>query len=306
MHNSALFTLDWQRLTIDQLAFIKQQEQSYDELIFVLDEADEFPMRHKGLLCSDLMARLQQLLYKELSRPFFLLPISGKGQSRFYQWLRWRLLCPSFQQVFTDRPEDRQALQAVLKTNVQLIPIGNAREVIYPASQNHVRRGLFITRAQPLHSGHVAFMEQMALETDEVITVIAMANRSHQANDVLTAGERLTMTAPVLRSIAPGRHYLTAFPYSDYTMENFYELELLLPAFHYVYTTNPTVATMALSAGYETRGLKTRIPISSTIIRDHIIHDKPYNTLVPDSVHNFLQEKHIADRLKLLTTKEQR
>lgn len=301
MCKRALFVYDWQNITLSHLACIQQQALLYNELVFVIDHAEQLA---GGLRCGQQMELIRDLLRQYIQVPFYLLPVTGKGVQPLHYWLRWRILCPAFDAVFSDEVGTVAAMQSVLG-----VPVNAQAFSGTPVSfglQRNCTRGLFITRAQPFHNGHLAYIQQMSREVDEVVVVIAMANRSHQPEDFATGGERLAMLLPVLEQEIAGRYYLVALPYSDFSMENMYELEWLLPQFQYVYTVNPGVAVLAHSAGYETRALEARIPVSGTLIRECIVAREPYQHMMPDSVHTFLRQQGLDTRLLLLHEQENR
>lgn len=305
MKTRALFIFNWRNISDTHITCIQQQAEQHDELIFLIDEADQLTTPLTGTL----LTHLHHLFSGLLSVPFYLLPFAGKGSGPLYRWIRWRIHCPAFSKVFTDDAESAAAMQTLLKTRVSVVAAGNTHTAIRrePAiADKKIQRGLFITRAQPFHNGHVAFIEQMKTEVEEVIVLIAMANRSHQINDLLTAGERLAMVGPVLEAIIPGRYYLAALPYSDYSMENFYELEALLPPFDAVYTSNPSVSVMAADAGYTIKSLQKKLSVSSTQIRHHLLHGEDYRACVPQQVYEQLELAGIGSRLQRLAAKEER
>ncbi|BAV08671.1 nicotinamide-nucleotide adenylyltransferase [Filimonas lacunae] len=303
MCKRALLAFNWRKLTRAHLNCIQQQALLYDELVLVMPDAAGLSTDNT-YSCGQWMTHLHHWLQQHISIPFYLLPIPGKGVEPVLSWLRWRILCPAFQQVITDETTWHAQMETVLRTPVTVIEAGN--DVLPVTAALPCRRGLFITRAQPFHNGHLAYIQQMQQEVDELIVVIAMANRSHQQHDIATGGERLAMVKPVLQQVAPGRYYLVALPYSDFAMENLYELEYLLPAFDTVYTVNPSVIVMAQTAGYATKGLDARITVSSTLIRNCMIQHQPYAGYVPQSVHDYIEQQGIAARLRQLQEKENR
>lgn len=305
MCNRTLLVTDWQKLTELQLTYIQHLATGCDELIILLEEACLYPAGTVSAVGGDFIVQLRQLLHTHISIPFYLLPVPSRGASPLYSWLKWRVVCPAFHQIFTDQANNLQAMKHVLRVPVFQLPPATGYSVTWPVTGNRQPvRGLFVTRAQPLHNGHVACLQQMLQEVEEVIVVIAMAERSHQATNVATGGERLAMVLPVLQQLAAGRYYLAAFPYSDYFMENLYELECLLPAFQYIYTTNPGTMAMAATGDYPVRGFNTGLPVSSTLVRECMLQETPYEQYVPASVFKQLQQTAMAQRLRQIMAKE--
>ena len=110
MVKRALFIFDWARLTEQHLAFIQSQAEKYDELIFLLDRAEELGHSvHTG----ELLASLKSILSSRLNKPFYLFPVPVKGLPELYRWIRWRMLCPTFITVYIDDPSKQEQLQLV-------------------------------------------------------------------------------------------------------------------------------------------------------------------------------------------------
>lgn len=294
----ALFIFNWSHLTYNMLEFLKSRSFQYDEIICLIEEDHH---------CGALLVHLKQLLSQTLQKPFYLLPIARKGASLLTYCIRCRILCPSFEDLYTDDPSDKPFKETALRARVihydrnrhssSVIPKGEATERL---------RGLFITKGQPFHLGHAKIIEQMSRELDEVVIVVAMANWSHHPIHIATGGERLEMIFSYLQEVIPDRFFLAALPYSEFSLENFYELEFLLPRFQSVHTNNPLVAALALSAGHLVRTHETGIAISSSQIREHVLKKRPYEHLVPLQVHQYLKQSPIPERLVHVHGKETR
>ena len=198
-------------------------------------------------------------------------------------------------------------MQQVLRVPVEISDNQPGANLLFSARKPPSKtRGLFITRAQPFHWGHAAILKTISQDMEEVIIVIAMANQSHTLANIATAGERLAMLLPYLQEAMPQRYYLAAMPYSDFSMENFYELEYLLPAFNAVYTHNPNVEVLAQSAHYPVRSSFVGNGISSSLIRECLRKEEPFADYVPGNVFEFINQSGIAERLKKLHKLENR
>lgn len=300
-----LMVTDWRKLTGTQLEYIQQLATRCNELIILLEETDLYPTGNTICTGGDFMVQLRQLLQVHIHIPLYILPVPARGATPLYSWLKWRVVCPAFDEVYTDRENHRHAMQTALRVPIHLLPQADKSITEWPTiATTQPIRGLFVTRAQPLHNGHVACLKQMLEEVEEIVVVIAMAERSHQATNIATGGERLAMALPVLQQLAPGKHYLAAFPYSDYFMENLYELECLMPSFQYIYTTNPGTMAMAATGNYPVRGFNTGLPVSSTLVRECMLQGTSYKEYVPASVFEQLHATGMDQRLQLIMSKE--
>lgn len=305
MTKRALFVCDWCKLSNNQLMLLTDLSEHYEELIFLIDRAEEII----GL--GDLWVQLQGIFSKRINKPFYLFPIVRKGVSDLYHWLRWRILCPPFEKVYIDTDETSQqhAMEAVLRMPVEVIGRSENKEEMVFSSDDMLpsrSRGLFILRAQPFHRGHAAIIEQMSQESEEIIVVVAMANVSHSAENIATGGERLAMILPFLYETVPHRYYLATMAYSEFSLENFYELEYLLPPFTCVYTNNPSVEALAKSCAYPTKAVIVDQYVSGTMIRERMRCCLPYEEYLPPNVFTFLSQSGIDTRLKMINAKEMR
>lgn len=296
MCKRALFIFDWHRFTNIQLEFIQQKSDDYEELIFLIDRPEEI------LFCGDLLEQLNKILSKQIAKPFYLLPVPRKNLSDMYYWIRCRILSPTFEKVYLSH----SLLQSFIREPVEIFDKPDKSTLITNCKPSRKSRGLFITRAQPFHVGHAAILGQIMEEKEEVIVIVAMANESHTHLNVATAGERLAMILPLLNEMIPGRYYLAAMPYSNFTMENFYELEYLFPSFESVHTNNPIVKAMAQTAGYQIKVHPITNGISSTSIRKYMCNDQSFENTVPVTVYKFLSQSCIPQRLKTISENESR
>ena len=298
MTRRALFVFNWCDFTQKKLAFILKVSTRYDELIFLIDKADDLSFS------GDILVQLNTIFSAKIKIRYYLLLAPRKGLSKISHWLRWRILCPTFECIYIDNLSDQEKMKSILRVRVEVFVECENNTLLFPIEKKI--RGLFITRAQPFHLGHAAILEQMKKEVEEVIIIIAMANLSHTKCNIATAGERLTMLLPYLDDTMPNRYYLIALPYSDFTMENFYELEYLLPRFDYVYTNNPKVEVLAQTAGYQVKTCQVSLSISGSLIRECILNDTPYRHLLPESVYQLIAKSQIPERLKKINHLEVR
>lgn len=299
MRRRALFVFDWLKLTAATLTFIENKSIDCDEMIFIIDRADELPF------CGDLITKLQSLFSKRLNKPFYLLPMLCKGLPNHYYWMRWRFLAPLFQIVYTDQVDNQFLLHTVLHTPVEVFE--SRKDTLFLNVNKRLpvkKRGLFITRAQPFHLGHVALLNAMKQDVDELILLVAMANQSHTIKNIATGGERLEMCLPWLNEVWSSRYFLVALPYSDFSMENFFELEFLLPKFDKVHTSNPDVAVLAESAGFATQFYPIQNIIRGSLIRDCFRQNLPFEEYVPESTLQLLTGAKIPERFRALFTME--
>jgi len=127
------------------------------------------------------------------------------------------------------------------------------------------RRALVVLRAQPLHVGHVALVEHAARVADEVVVVIAAAERSHTPADPLTAGERIALARVALSSVSE-RLWLCAVPTPTFAGAALDELAAVCPPFDVVVAHNRSLSAMARERGLDVERLAAAITVDGAIV----------------------------------------
>ena len=188
---------------------------------------------------------------------------------------------------------------------VQTVALPDAQTMLAPVPP--VRRGLFVTRAQPFHLGHRAFVRQILAELDEVVVLVSKANVSHSLDNPATAGERLELIQPLLEAEARGRHHLCAAPYVDDDAANFAELKAR--SCRRSRRSTPTArARPARSLRRDPRGSagRRRSEVSGSEVRRRILAGEPYDELLPPEVARALSASPVPARLRALGLPEVR
>lgn len=117
-----------------------------------------------------------------------------------------------------------------------------------------VRRALVVTRAQPFHRGHLALVERGLALRDEVVLVVAAAERALSARDPFTAGERLSLVRAGLGALSP-RVWLAALPAPTWPAAALRQLHYWTPDFDLVVGHNPVLRALAEQHGLSVEGL---------------------------------------------------
>jgi len=291
-------------LTEAHVDILRELERAHDELIVVVTDADEAYTPRLPLSAGERIARALPVLRAQLKRPFYLLPVKRGALSEAQYATRIRLYAPRFHTFVCDDEAQASVRARVLGCAVQTVALPAAATVHAPGSA--VRRGLFVTRAQPFHLGHRAFVRQILSELDEVIVLVSKANISHSVDNPATAGERLELIQPLLEVEARGRYHLCAAPYVDDDGANFAELALILPPFEAVYTNSPSTAQLAISDGIRVVALAAPLSVSGTEVRRRMIAGEPYDDLLPPEVARALLASPMLARLRALAQPEAR
>lgn len=168
-----------------------------------------------------------------------------------------------------------------------------------------VNRGLYVGRFQPFHLGHLNAIKDVLKEVDELVIVIGSAQYSHNSNNPFTAGERLVMVRRALNEAGMDSSRLWVVPVPDVHLHMLWvsALEGYTPRFNVVYSNEPLTSRLFTEAGYKVKSIPffQRKRYTSTLIREKMLKDESWTTLVPKSVADFIVEIDGVNRLRDLT-----
>ncbi|WP_440952601.1 nicotinamide-nucleotide adenylyltransferase [Methanococcoides sp. FTZ1] len=163
----------------------------------------------------------------------------------------------------------------------------------------NMKRAFYIGRFQPFHLGHYSVITRIAEEVDELIIGIGSAQRTHEANNPFTAGERVMMIRHALEDI--DIHFY-ALPIDDIQQNPIWVSYVTsrTPPFDTAYTNNPLVIELFEEAGIDVKQppMYLREQHSGTEIRRRMLADEEWKHLVPDAVADVIEEIDGVRRLK--------
>lgn len=163
-------------------------------------------------------------------------------------------------------------------------------------------RGLYVGRFQPFHLGHLEAIRRILEEVEELIVVIGSAQYSHNKDNPFTAGERLVMIRSALEEakIDSSRFWIVPVPDVHLHMMWVSALEGYTPKFQIVYSNDPLTRRLFMEAGYKIRGIPffERQLYSSTVVREKMLLDESWASLVPKRVVDFIEEIDGVNRLR--------
>ena len=155
-------------------------------------------------------------------------------------------------------------------------------------------RGLYVGRFQPFHKGHLEAIKEVLDEIEELVIVIGSAQYSHNINNPFTAGERLVMIRHALREAGIEYSKLWIVPVPDVHLHMLWvsALEGYTPRFNVVYSNEPLTRRLFTEAGYRVKSVRffERKIFTSTLVRERMLKDQNWTTLVPKSVAEFINE----------------
>ncbi|ELZ91783.1 nicotinamide-nucleotide adenylyltransferase [Haloferax mucosum ATCC BAA-1512] len=166
-------------------------------------------------------------------------------------------------------------------------------------------RGFYIGRFQPYHNGHHQMVEEIAAEVDELVLGIGSAGDSHSPRNPFTAGERIMM---VNKAVSNFDITTYAVPIEDLDRNSVWvsHVQSMSPAFEVAYSNNPLVIQLFTEAGVEVRQspMFNREVLEGTEVRQRMIEDRDWESLVPDEVADVVREIGGIERLQQVTSSD--
>lgn len=161
-----------------------------------------------------------------------------------------------------------------------------------------MKHGLFIGRFQPFHLGHLQDIKDALKEVDELIIGIGSSNEDLTRKNPFSAKERIEMINLVLQKYGIEKYKIFEIP--DFHDDKIWVeyVEKNIPKFDIVYTGNEWTERCFRARGFNIKKVKILEDISSTIIRDRIINNKDWQSLVPKEVADFVFKIKGVERVK--------
>lgn len=155
-------------------------------------------------------------------------------------------------------------------------------------------RGLYVGRFQPFHLGHLEAVKNILNEVEELVVVIGSAQYSHNKENPFTAGERLVMIRSAMEEAKVDYARVWIVPVPDVHLHMMWvsALEGYTPKFQIVYSNDPLTKRLFMEAGYKIKSIPffERQFYSSTLVRERMLQDDSWKTLVPKTVADFIGE----------------
>jgi nicotinamide-nucleotide adenylyltransferase len=137
---------------------------------------------------------------------------------------------------------------------------------------------------------------------DELIVVIGSAQYSHKSYNPFTAGERLFMIRSALKEAGLDLSRLWIVPVPDVHLHMLWvsAVEGYTPKFNVVYSNEPLTRRLFTEAGYKVTELPLfdRKVYNSTLVREKMLKDESWTTLIPKAVADFIREIDGVNRLR--------
>ncbi|XVH30636.1 nicotinamide-nucleotide adenylyltransferase [Haloferacaceae archaeon DSL9] len=160
-------------------------------------------------------------------------------------------------------------------------------------------RGFYIGRFQPYHNGHHHMVKEIAGEVDELVLGIGSAGDSHTRRNPFTAGERVMM---VTNSVSEFDIPTYVVPIEDLERNSVWvsHVRSMTPKFDIAYSNNPLVIQLFDEADVEVRQspMFRREVLEGTELRERMIHDEEWRSLVPPAVVDVVSEVGGIERIQ--------
>ena len=166
-------------------------------------------------------------------------------------------------------------------------------------------RGLFIGRFQPLHLGHITTIKFALKSVDQLTIVVGSADKSHEARNPFTAGERIEMIKDSLDNDSEiDIRKILIIPVPDLGVHALWtkQIELVTPRFEAVFSNDPLTNIL-----FKERGIRLIEPhlshrklLSATEIRSRIVKGKSWQKFVTPQTVKVIQDVDGIRRIKTL------
>ncbi len=165
-----------------------------------------------------------------------------------------------------------------------------------------VIRGLYVGRFQPFHLGHLDAIKEVLGQVDELVIVIGSAQYSHTLSNLFTAGERLVMVRHALQEADVDLSKVWIVPVPDVHLHMLWvsAVEGYTPKFNVLYSNEPLTRRLFMESGYKVESITLfeRQMYASTFVREKMLKDESWTTLVPKSVAEFIKKIDGVNRLR--------
>jgi nicotinamide-nucleotide adenylyltransferase len=162
--------------------------------------------------------------------------------------------------------------------------------------------GLLIGRFQPFHLGHLEAFRFALSKVEKLWIGIGSSNRPSEKNNPFTADERKEMILSSIDDSISNRIQIFFIPDFDNHIKWIENIDSLVPDFEVVFTNDELTESLYSKRGKKiiSVSFKDRETLSGTNIRNKILGDQDWQTLVPDGTKTVLKKIGANDRLKIL------
>lgn len=162
--------------------------------------------------------------------------------------------------------------------------------------------GLLIGRFQPFHLGHLEAFRFALSKVEKLWIGIGSSNRPSEKNNPFTADERKEMILSSIDDSISNRIQIFFIPDFDNHIKWIQNIDSLVPDFEVVFSNDKLTQSLYSKRGKKVISVpfKDREILSGTNIRNKILSDQDWQTMVPDGTKSVLKKMDANNRLKIL------
>lgn len=162
--------------------------------------------------------------------------------------------------------------------------------------------GLLIGRFQPFHLGHLEAIRFALSEVDKLWIGIGSSNKAIEKNNPFTADERKEMIISSIDESISNQIQIYYIPDLANHSKWIQNINSLVPDFDVVFTNDELTQSLYSKLGKKVISVpfKDRDVLSGTNIRNKILSDQNWQTMVPDGSKMVLKKIDANKRLKIL------
>lgn len=165
--------------------------------------------------------------------------------------------------------------------------------------------GLFIGRFQPFHNGHLEAAKFALGSVDLLVIVVGSAQKSHEARNPFTAGERISMIRAALDEAKIDAKRALLIPVPDVEVHSLWtrQVDMLVPKYDVVFANDPFTLLLFRERGVKTSEtpLHERSRMMGTEVRRRIAEGADWEELVPPPVARIVKEIRGVERVKTIS-----
>jgi nicotinamide-nucleotide adenylyltransferase len=161
-----------------------------------------------------------------------------------------------------------------------------------------MKKGLFVGRFQPFHLGHLQDIKNALEEVGELYIAIGSSNEENTKENPFSSEERTDMIRLALKGNRIDKYTIYTIPDFGNDEKWVGYIKTALPKFDVVFTGNEWTERCFKKFGYNIKKVKIVEDVSSTIIRDKIIKNEDWQSMVPKEVVEYISEINGVERVK--------
>ncbi len=167
-----------------------------------------------------------------------------------------------------------------------------------------MKTGLIIGRFQPFHNGHLYAIKNALKKVDELVIAIGSSQYVNTEDNPFSFEERIEMIENTLVKEDIGN--CTIFPVPDIGDDSKWveHVKVLVPRFSIVFSGNGFVIKLFKKEGYKAEKVDFLEGINGTDVRDKIIKNKDWKTLVPEEAAKVIDKVNGVKRIKKISNRK--